>query len=207
VFLFLFNQCTWPAPEGAEEGEGGSAATVSVQSTSTCKRNGAQLAQCVFCSAVTCCHSTSTKLLFIYLKTCIPWEKKMPQDSSVFLKLNPAGWSGAQASTSVLPPAAGAGLPMSQAPPPSPSCRRAWQNASRVLSHRPAALQEATLGPSTSPKSRSATASYGRGRGFHSSDCTSFLAALGKPSPRGRRVDIPQASHTGLSVPRRSPLT
>lgn len=38
-------------------------------------------------------HSTSTKLLFIYLKTCIPW-KKMPQDSTVFLKLNPAGWNG-----------------------------------------------------------------------------------------------------------------
>lgn len=37
VFLFLFNQCTWPAPEGAEPREGGSAATVSVQSISTCK--------------------------------------------------------------------------------------------------------------------------------------------------------------------------
>lgn len=37
VFLFLFNQCTWPALEGAEPRERGSAATVSVQSISTCK--------------------------------------------------------------------------------------------------------------------------------------------------------------------------
>ena len=134
MFLFLFNQCTWPAPEGAEGGEGGGAATVSVQSSSTCKRNGARLAQCVFYSVVTGRHSTSTKLLFIYLKTCIPW-KKMPQDSTVFLKLNPSGWSGERVSRPVLPPAAGIGLPMSRTPPLSLNCRRAWQNASCVLSH------------------------------------------------------------------------
>lgn len=100
MFLFLFNQCTWPAQEGVEVGEGGNAATVSAQSSYTCKRNRARLARCVFCSAVMGRHSTSTKLLFIYLKTCIPW-KKMPQDSTVFLKLNPAGWSR-RASTPVL---------------------------------------------------------------------------------------------------------
>lgn len=133
MFLFLFNQSTWPAPEGAEGEERGGAATVSVQSSSTCKQNGAQLTRCVFCSAVTGRHSTSMKLLFIYLKTCIPW-KKMPQDSTVFLKLNAAGWRKEGASTPVLPPAAGTGLPMSQAPPPLPSCRRAWQNNSHILS-------------------------------------------------------------------------
>lgn len=97
MVLFLFNQCMWPALEGAEGGEGGGAATVSVQSSSTCKGNGARLAWCVFCSAVMGRQSISTKLLFIYLKTCIPW-KKMPQDSTVFLKLNTAGWSEEQAS-------------------------------------------------------------------------------------------------------------
>lgn len=79
-----------------------------------------QLAQCVYCSAVAGCHSTSTKLLFVYLKTCIPW-KKMPQDSTVFLKLNPAGADSKRVCTPVLAP--------------SLSCRRAWQNTSHVLSH------------------------------------------------------------------------
>lgn len=70
---------------------------------------------CVFCSVVLGSHSTSTKLLFIYLKTCIPW-KKMPQDSTVFLKLNPAGWKGEE-STPIEPSAAATKLAVSLPPP------------------------------------------------------------------------------------------
>lgn len=136
----------------------------------------------MFCSAVTGCHSTSTKLLFIYLKTCIPW-KKMPQDSTVFLKLNPAGWSGEQASEHSCAPntAIGTGFLMSHTPPPLLSSRRAWKNASCVLS--------CEGGSSLGSQTKCFTQQQGchffpyQESGFKSSDSPSCPAALQSPHP------------------------
>lgn len=123
----------------------------------------------MFCSAVTGCRSASTKLLFIYLKTCIPW-KKMPQDSTVFLKLNPAGWSGEQATEhSCAPTSSGNRVPHVLDSPTLAEQQESLAKMPPVSSAmREAALWE--VRPSALLNSRSATASHGRGSGFKSSD-------------------------------------